>query len=244
MQYLYETGDKNYADLASGRVLYNRAMAAPFPVRLAGELFCRCRDRLAQKGVHGPISIYDPCCGGGYLLTTLGFLHGECISKILASDIDPHSADLAERNLSLLTTGGIERRIEQIRGLIDEFGKDSHREALESALRLKGTLADKKIDIDISCFCADALNLQKNAGDRQLSADLVITDIPHGNLAKWSEDNETTLKTFLDSLLGVLGPESIVALCAGPRQKISHERYRKVQAFKVGKRQVFVLEPR
>lgn len=88
LKYIYEKKQQNYEDFASGRVLYNQKGAAAFPVRLASEIFLRSKNYLKKKGVKEPITIYDPCCGGAYILTTLGFLHGECFSKIIGSDVD------------------------------------------------------------------------------------------------------------------------------------------------------------
>lgn len=46
MKYLYEIEFKNYEDFVSGRVLYNRKGATAFPVRLASEIFQRCKAAL------------------------------------------------------------------------------------------------------------------------------------------------------------------------------------------------------
>src|SRR5919198_6265316 len=101
MKYRFATERVTYEDYASGRILYGRPGFTAFPVRLASELFQRCADRLAQEGKPPPYSLFDPCCGGGYLVTVAGLLHGDRLAGILASDIDPEAVDLAGRNLSL-----------------------------------------------------------------------------------------------------------------------------------------------
>lgn len=83
MEYLFEKSKKNYEDLASGNVLYNAQGIASFPVRLTSEIIQRCFDLLQKKGGIRPYSMYDPCCGGAYLLTVIGFLHGDIFHEFL-----------------------------------------------------------------------------------------------------------------------------------------------------------------
>ena len=156
MKYIYENEQKNYQDFASGRVLYNQKGATAFPVRLASEIFLRSKAYLEERGHDGTITIYDPFCGGAYLLTVLGFLHGRYLSRIIASDIDENILNLARRNLALLTTDGLEQRIEEIKNNLLLYGKESHEEALESALSLKALQADINEGLEIECFQADA----------------------------------------------------------------------------------------
>src|SRR3954454_13430762 len=101
MKYRFVPQRENYEDYAGGRVLFGRPGNTAFPVRLASEIFQRCADRLARSGVPPPYSIYDPCCGSGYLLTVIGLLHGDRIARILASDVNLHALEFAQRNLSL-----------------------------------------------------------------------------------------------------------------------------------------------
>ena len=100
MKYRFEIEAKNYEDFASGRVLYNRPGATAFPVRLGSEIIQRCLERVRERHGKGRLTLYDPCCGGAYLLTTIGFLHGQEFSKIYASDIDEAMLELAMDNLS------------------------------------------------------------------------------------------------------------------------------------------------
>lgn len=75
MHYKYINSKESYGDLASGKVLYNFLGLTAFPVRLANEMMQRCFAYLKNLNCNAPFTIYDPCCGGGYILTTLGFLH-------------------------------------------------------------------------------------------------------------------------------------------------------------------------
>ena len=97
----------NFVDFSSGRVLYHKSGFPNFPVRLAGELFSRC---LELTGKDRDIILYDPCCGCGYTVTVLGFLFNSKIKTIFASDILEEAVETANKNLSLLTHQGIEKR--------------------------------------------------------------------------------------------------------------------------------------
>ena len=117
MEYIFEK-NRNFEDYSGGRVLYNRPGTTSFPARLGSEIFLRCKNHLEQKGKPGPYTLFDPCCGGGYLAAILGFLHGKNLKEILASDVEEPALELAERNLGLLASPGLRSRIEQLRGTL------------------------------------------------------------------------------------------------------------------------------
>src|SRR5512143_549990 len=99
MQYQYATEKVAYSDFTSGRVFYSLPGYPAFPVRLASEIFQRClAHRAAVYGVSTPCALYDPCCGGAYLLSVLAYLHGEHLREVMASDIDENAVALAKRN--------------------------------------------------------------------------------------------------------------------------------------------------
>src|SRR5215210_5047561 len=103
MPYRFARERVDYSDFASGRVLYSLPGRTAFPVRLADEIFQRCLALRPPEARDGPLTLYDPCCGGATLLTTLGFLHGPKLAALIGSDADPDAVALAERNLALLT---------------------------------------------------------------------------------------------------------------------------------------------
>lgn len=84
MEYLYCKND-NFQDFASGRVLYGGKGIPNFPIRLLLEIYSRALSYLNKEE---DLVIYDPCCGGGYALTILGYYQNRYISKIYGSDID------------------------------------------------------------------------------------------------------------------------------------------------------------
>lgn len=244
MQYISEREEKNYQDFASGRVLYNQKGATAFPVRLASEVFLRSKAYLAEKGHDAPITIYDPFCGGAYLLTVLGFLHGKYLAGLIASDIDANILSLARRNLALLTEEGLEKRIEEIKNNLLLYGKESHKEALESALRLKILQADIKQGLQIRSFQADAGKVR--LPDRG-KVDLVLTDLPYGQITEWSSDGGKGgggkgLEAFLDNIGALLQPKAILAIISVKEQKIEHKSYKRIKHFTIGKRRVSFLE--
>src|SRR5215217_5982796 len=142
MQYKYEKAVVDYSDLASGRVFYSSPGYPAFPVRLASEIFQRClayRASIYQET--SACTLYDPCCGTAYHLSIIAYLHGARLREIIASDIDEKAVAFAKRNLGLLSLAGLDQRILEITSMLNEYKKDSHREALASAQLLRDKIA-------------------------------------------------------------------------------------------------------
>ncbi len=239
MPYRYATERANYEDFASGRVLYNHPGMTAFPVRLAAELYECARATLTAMGVNPPFSLYDPCCGGGYLLTTLGFLyHGE-VASIIASDIDGEAVQLAKKNLSLLTSEGLNQRMGELQRLVSEYGKPSHTEALDSAQRLMALVIDRRRSIEVDCFQADALN--PGGAKHNVQPNMVITDLPYGDLVHWSSEAPDAARGLLNGLLPILDPKSVVLIVADKAQAVKHPDYTRLEQFQVGKRRITML---
>ena len=217
-----------------------------FPVRLASEIFQRCLALRAADGLTTPCALYDPCCGGAYHLATLAYLHGERIASIAASDIDADALALAQRNLALLTVPGLDRRIAELELLWADYGKRSHVEALSSAERLRERLLalTERHTIALSVFHADALDGSRILGELGArSVDVVITDVPYNRLSAW-QGNVTSdpLMQMLEALLSVLSPDAIVAIASDKGQTATHEAYRRVDRFQIGKRRIVLLK--
>jgi hypothetical protein len=251
MEYLYEKVQGNYEDFASGRVLYNAQGTTSFPVRLASELYQRGKQYLLRNGDERRLTLYDPCCGGASLLTTIGILHGGDLLRIIGSDIDPKVAELAARNLSLVNRDGLNERMEQLTQLLNEFGKQSHKDALESANRLLEMIEGRGAVIELHCFQADATKGGHHLADVGGEVDMVITDVPYGDIVQWEEGGEDgaygedgkPIQRMLNSLLEVVKPGSVVIIVADKKQRIAHNRYNRLEKIKVGKRQAVILEP-
>lgn len=244
MVYRFATENINYEDYSSGRVLYNRKGTTSFPVRLGSEIFQKCFDFLIRNGASKLVNLYDPCCGGAYLLTSLGFLHGENISKIYASDISEETINLAKRNISLLTVSGMDKRINQIKKLSLLYEKDSHFEALNSAKRFMDLIKNRQHEIDFEIFVSDITQATKLV-DKVTNVHILISDIPYGNIVEWNDgqSDEEAIKKILTSIYPILAKVAIIALISKKKTKIRHQNYSKVESFSIGKRQITLLNP-
>jgi 23S rRNA (guanine2535-N1)-methyltransferase len=246
MPYRFMTEDQDYSDYSSGRVIYNQPGAPAFPIRLASEILLRA---LHLLGPSGRLTLYDPTCGSAYHLTALGFLFGDYIGAILASDVDPRAVELARKNLGLLTSAGLAQREAEISRLYQQFGKESHAQALHSAAVLRQR-KEENLPIHTRAFSADALD--PSALFKELTGeniDLVISDIPYGQLSAWQSPAGLTVSPetpplwqMLQALTTVLRPQALVAVAADKSQKVAHEAYQRVERFQVGKRQVTFLK--
>lgn len=230
MKYRYGK-NANYEDFSSGRVLYHIKGMTNFPVRLAQEIYGRCLEYSPKKQ---DICLYDCCCGGGYLLTVLGFLNQDSLGRVIGSDIDLEILDVAKKNLSLLTREGMDRRIREIEEMIVSFNKESHREAKNSAIRLKGLI---KKDMESLVFQADALK----AIELDIKPDIIITDVPYGNLVDWKGKEQYIVDRLLDSLYQISSPASIIGICMDKGQKVRNDKFIRLEREKIGKRRFEIL---
>ena len=248
MQYRYAKEQQDYSDFASGRVFYSLPGYPAFPVRLASEIFQRCvAHRQVIYNNSTPCVLYDPCCGAAYHLSVLAYLHGEYIQEIIASDVDEKAVVLAERNLALLGMVGLDKRIAAISKMLEQYGKDSHKDALKSAYALKEKLSEKH-PFETKTFQANAMDDKETSRNiKPKSVDIVFTDVPYGQHSSWHNSDQTVssnpLWSMLDSLLEILSPSSIVAIVSDKQQKALHKSYQRVEHFQIGKRRVFILKP-
>ena len=243
MKYRFALGRENHEEFAGGRVLYGGPGSSAFPVRLASEIFQRCASRLAQRGVPPPYTLYDPCCGEGYLLTVLGFLHGALLSRIIASDIDPEAVERARRNLSLLTVAGLDRRVHEIRRLLDAYNKPSHLGALESGAILRSRLSPAHEAIATKCFTFD-IAAEDRLPPAVTDVDIVFSDLPYGRISSWqgAADPESAARKLFAAISTALSPAAVVALVAERQQALSHPDFRRVDSLAIGRRRVSLLE--
>ncbi len=224
MEYKYAKND-NYEDYASGRVLYHMGGEPTFPVRLALEIYQRCLQYSSKKA---DISLYDCCCGGAYMLTILGLLRNDTISKLYGSDIDLRSIKLAEDNLGLLTRSGIKKRRDELEVLYRKYGKTSHLDALYSLDKIEKQLTK---EIKACVFNRNALE----ASELPFTPDVIITDVPYGNLAEWGEGSGG-VNQMMDALSEICGQDTIICVCMDKKQKIQTDRYQRLERQLVGKR--------
>ena len=251
MQYKYATDAADYSDFASGRVFYSLPGHPAFPIRLASEILQRClAHRETEYGISTPCILYDPCCGAAYHLSVLGYLHREHIRGVIGSDVDEKAVALAKRNLDLLKIDGLDKRIVQITEMLENYGKDSHREALQSASVLKKTLAGLggNHSLQTNVFKANVLDRKTILRHLQpKSVDIVFTDVPYGRHSDWKDVDPSLagspLYQMLDVLQEIVSTTSVVAITTDKQQKARHESYERLEHFQVGKRRVEILKP-
>ena len=250
MPYQYASERADYSDLASGRVFYSLAGHPAFPVRLVSEIFQRCLALRRLEGMDGRCVVYDPCCGAGYLLGVLGYLHRAEIGAAAGSDIDEKAVSVAAHNLGLLTSIGIMQRIAEIKNLLSLYGKESHQEALRSAWAMHARIASLEEQQPLVVKAFQASTLDARSIGMQMGGwpvDIVITDVPYGQHSQWggmaaSGDSSSPVEMMLTALSGVLAPGGIVAVAANKLQKFRWEGYRRMQHFQVGKRSTQILK--
>lgn len=218
MSYRYALRGADHSDLAGGLVLRSAPGMPGFPVRLADEIFQRADALL--PGSH-PRSVWDPCCGGGYLLAVLGMLHPRRVTALLGSDVDERALSVAEANLELLTVGGLTERGRRLRELADSYGKASHAEAERAAGRLLERIRELDHPVRTAAGWADVFDvdgLRAVLGEE--SPDLVITDVPYGDLTSWQGASgiEEPLPAVIRNLAAVLPARSVLAVTCRARR--------------------------
>lgn len=237
MVYRFAVARVDHADLASGAVLRSAPGFPAFPVRLASEMFQRAA---ALRGASGPLTVWDPCCGSGYLLTVVGLLHRDRIGTLVGSDVAADAIGIAAANLALLRRDGLAARERELLGLADLHGRPSHRAAAEAARRLAADAAAEPRTVTATASVFDLDGLRRLAAEHR--PDVVLTDVPYGEQTDWVDgpSDAEPIAAMAAALGEVLPPGAVTALSC---------RARKVplgtpptQSFKVGTRAVALLK--
>ena len=224
MQYKY-CDNENFEDYASGRVLYSAEGVANYPVRLVNEIFGYAREYSVKKQ---DLCVYDPCCGGGYSLTVLGLMNADVIKRLCGSDVDTKMVEVARKNLTLLSEDGLEKRYAERKALYDMYGKTSHADDLESIVRFKKRM---KSGIDTEVFVADCTEELP-----RLFPDIIITDVPYGNLVEWNTESKNPLYDMLQQLASISHKDTVLAISMDKKQKAIHPAWIRKKKQIVGKR--------
>lgn len=72
--------------------------------------------------------------------------------------------------------------------------------------------------------------------------DLVITDVPYGNLAEWKEAEASPLEEMLDRIYEIAGAHTVLAVCMDKKQKIRSEKWQRLERENIGKRKFEILK--
>jgi hypothetical protein len=213
-----------------------------FPVRLAREMFEQCRAFQPPESRIRSCDLYDPCCGAGQLITTLGLLYGDHIATLAASDASAAAVELTANNLALLTASGLDARIAHLLSLHEQHHKDSHAAAVESARALRDRTNPGAATT--RCFLADAGNaasLRSHLGP--LRPNIVITDFPYGWQSSWVDSGNglspsASIRVVLDALLQVTTDDCVLALATDRSQRVDHPGCERLRQFRIGRRRI------
>ncbi|GAB3140260.1 hypothetical protein GCM10027290_10970 [Micromonospora sonneratiae] len=244
MTYRFVTERHDYSDLASGAVLRSAPGHPAFPVRLASEVFLRAWHALGRPR---PLTVWDPCCGSGYLLTVLGLLHRDKIAGLVASDIADGPLRLARANLALLSAEGMRKRTAELEDMARRFGRPSYGEAAEAARRLQELLAQGGGDLPHVVGRADVLDRQQVAA--LLTAlpppRLVLADVPYGEQTSWlGSGQEEGIPGLLGTLASALPADAMIALTTRGRRVGLPEGVRATVRLKIGTRATVLVRLR
>jgi hypothetical protein len=239
MVYRFEASDRNYADLASGAVLHSAPGFPAFPVRLASEMFLR---GLAHIEAKEPVTIWDPCCGSGYLVTVLALRHRSRVREVIASDIDDAAVALARRNLALLTGAGLSTRAAELAALAGKFGKSSYAEAADAAVRLAEQLASSGGDVPSAAHVADVFDTAQVAAALDgRTAQVVITDVPYGEQTDWQGVNAGAgTPGMVRAVASIVPAETVLIVAVRGRKVPLGDQVRPIERFKIGTRSVAI----
>lgn len=236
MKYKY-SNNESYEDFSAGRVLYGFKGGTNFPVRLADELFNRCKEYIPKKT---EICLYDPCCGSGYLLTTVALINYKYIDTIIGSDIDKGAIEIAIKNLSLLNNLGLEKRNAELSQLYAKYGKESHFDALKSLDNLRLLNRNNSNNIKIQLFQSDALNDSINKLIIK-QPDIIICDVPYGDMKVWSESS-ASVDSLLDNIHNIMKDDTVIAVIHDKSQKIINNKFTKIESIRNGKRVIMIMK--
>ena len=184
--------------------------------------------------------LWDPCCGSGYLVTVLGLLHRDLLTHVRASDVDPDAVAIAARNLELLTAEGLAERERELRRSALDFGRVAYVERAEAARDLAAGLAATGGDLPHESAVADVFTLTE-----PVDADLVVTDVPYGEMTRWEGDiPQDPVHGLLSSMGRVLPERSVVVVTARTRRVQLPEGVRALERVKVGNRSAVLVRAR
>jgi len=133
----------------------------------------------------------------------------------------------------VLTTSGLNSRRNEVKRLYKEHRKHSHAEALNSCDRLEGLL---KHEIYADIFQADCTEELP-----RLLPDIIITDVPYGNLVEWKNGEQISVDRMLEQLWMISHEKTILAVCMDKKQKKSCGKWNRLEKHIIGRRKFEIL---
>ena len=111
---------------------------------------------------------------------------------------------------------------------------EDRKKALESGKKLKEAL---KREIAADIFVADCTKELP-----QIQPDIIITDVPYGNLVTWKEEESLSVDKMLEQLAGIACEDTILAVCMDKRQKMNSSKWKRLEKQNIGKRKFEILK--
>jgi tRNA G10 N-methylase Trm11 len=122
--------------------------------------------------------------------------------------------------------------------LIKKYNKKSHVDALHNLKNIYGNI---KHEIKINTFIANTLK-KYELRNKNFCADIIITDVPYGDLVAWSDKTDDQISVLLNTIIPVINKTSIIAITHDKGQKINNEKYERLKKYKIGHRIIEILQ--
>lgn len=72
--------------------------------------------------------------------------------------------------------------------------------------------------------------------------DIIITDIPYGNLVEWNNGEAVSLDEMLGQLWSISHEKTILAVCMDKKQRINCDKWKRLERQNAGKRKFEILK--
>ena len=76
----------------------------------------------------------------------------------------------------------------------------------------------------------------------EFCADIVIADVPYGNLAAWTNAADNSINILLHTIIPIIDKNTIIAIVYDKSQKINNQDYKRVRKHKIGHRIIEILK--
>lgn len=249
-KYKFETIKEDYSHYGSGNVFASAPGNPGFPVRLAAEVFQGCLALMPALSQKTRFVLYDPCCGAGYLLATVGYRHWRSLQHVVGSDPDDQVLRIAQQNLSMLKRAGLLSKLDFLSAAQASEWRQSRDFAVRSIQYFLDRLSvlEESNPLDFTLFQADAGSAREIVlGMQGIIADIVIADVPYGGLSQWkgtlanAPSRELAITMLLESIRPVLSTNAVVAIVSPKKESVVHPLFARRRKLKLGKRIVTFL---
>ncbi|EOS43872.1 hypothetical protein C809_03730 [Lachnospiraceae bacterium MD335] len=75
----------------------------------------------------------------------------------------------------------------------------------------------------------------------QVFPDIIITDVPYGNLVEWDSGELIAIDLMLEQLWTISHENTILAICMNKKQKINCSKWKRLEKQSIGKRKFEIL---